>query len=155
VSTALWRGIKDLSARNSSSDSRTYFTSAADGSPRFTSAFAQAWRILAVSISKSSFWRVVTDSPSSHFPVMPPQDWTLPTRIHKVVAGVITVNARLSLRRTSQTLLYLDAVALNQTAGRTVPYKKSASWREATKETREHCKMTLADLNAHRKEHGC
>jgi hypothetical protein len=32
----------DVSARNSCRDSARYFTSAGDGSPRFTSAFAQA-----------------------------------------------------------------------------------------------------------------
>lgn len=53
------------------------------------------------------------------------------------------------------TLVYLDAVALNQKAGRTVADPKSEAWREATKETREVCVARLADLNSHRKEHGC
>ena len=51
--------------------------------------------------------------------------------------------------------LYIDAVTLNQAAGRTVADMKSEAWREATKETREICTMRLADLLAHRKEHGC
>jgi hypothetical protein len=50
---------RDLSKRNSSRDSSRYFTSAANGSPRFTSARAQPCRIRAVSISWSSLWRVV------------------------------------------------------------------------------------------------
>ena len=32
---------------------------------------------------------------------------------------------------------------------------KSESWREATQQARKQCEETLADLNAHRKEHGC
>jgi len=57
--------------------------------------------------------------------------------------------------RLKLTQLYLDAVALNQSASRTVAGKKSEAWREATKETREACMATIADLNAHRQEHSC
>ena len=53
------------------------------------------------------------------------------------------------------TLLYLDAVALNQAASRTVADTKSEAWRKATEETRQICKARLIDLHAHRKEHGC
>jgi hypothetical protein len=53
------------------------------------------------------------------------------------------------------TKLYIDAVAVNQMAGRAIAEMKSEAWREATRETREICTATLADLLAHRKEHGC
>ena len=53
------------------------------------------------------------------------------------------------------TRLYLDAVTLNQAEARTVADMKSEAWREATKETREACTVALADLNDHRKQHGC
>ena len=53
------------------------------------------------------------------------------------------------------TQLYLDAVASNQAASRSVSDKRSEVWREATKETREICTARLADLLAHRKDHGC
>jgi hypothetical protein len=57
--------------------------------------------------------------------------------------------------RLKLTILYLDAVALNQSASRAVADMKSGAWREATKETRELCTEKLADLNGHRQEHGC
>jgi len=45
----------DVSTRNSCRDSARYFTSAGDGTPRLTSAFAQAWRILACTSPKIRF----------------------------------------------------------------------------------------------------
>ncbi len=53
------------------------------------------------------------------------------------------------------TKLYIDAVTLNQAAGRGIADMKSEAWREATRETRADCEMALAELNAHRREHGC
>jgi hypothetical protein len=53
------------------------------------------------------------------------------------------------------TKLYFDAVTLNATAGLPIENKKSQAWREATEQTRAVCTDTLADLNAHRKEHDC
>ena len=53
------------------------------------------------------------------------------------------------------TTIYLAAVVKNSMAGRAVADMKSEDWREATEETRKACEEALADLNAHRKEHGC
>jgi hypothetical protein len=52
-------------------------------------------------------------------------------------------------------LIYVSAVLTNARSGKNIADMKSAAWREATKDTRETCQSTLADLNAHRKEHGC
>ncbi len=51
--------------------------------------------------------------------------------------------------------VYLDAVRKNSIAGMRILNTKSEAWREATKETRAACDVTLADLNRHREEHGC
>jgi hypothetical protein len=51
--------------------------------------------------------------------------------------------------------IYLDAVLELSSAGVHIADMKSEAWREATKETREACQGTLADLNDHRKGHGC
>jgi hypothetical protein len=51
--------------------------------------------------------------------------------------------------------LYLAAVAENSKTGLTIPDMRSEAWRKATKQTREACETALANLNAHRKEHGC
>jgi hypothetical protein len=51
--------------------------------------------------------------------------------------------------------VYLDAVFRNRQAGGTIADMKSEAWREATRVTRIDCEMALAELNAHRREHGC
>ena len=51
--------------------------------------------------------------------------------------------------------IYLAAVAANNEAARIVADMRSEAWREATKDTRAACEEALADLSAHRKEHGC
>src|SRR5277367_532261 len=51
---AFFRVFLDPSSRNSSRQAPTYFVSDGVGTPRFTSASAQARRVLAVSISRSS-----------------------------------------------------------------------------------------------------
>ncbi len=51
--------------------------------------------------------------------------------------------------------VYLDAVRKTSIAGLRILNAKSEAWREATKETRAACDVTLANLNRHREEHGC
>jgi hypothetical protein len=51
--------------------------------------------------------------------------------------------------------IYLDAVVDNARAGLHISDIRSEAWRDATKETREMCEAALAELNAHRREHGC
>lgn len=51
--------------------------------------------------------------------------------------------------------VYLAAVVANALAGREIADKKSEAWRKATKETRELCAVALAELDHHKKEHGC
>ena len=53
------------------------------------------------------------------------------------------------------TRVYLAAVEQNNIAGKKVPDVKSEAWRDATQTTRELCVAALAELNAHKKEHGC
>jgi hypothetical protein len=50
---------------------------------------------------------------------------------------------------------YLEAVTKVFDAGKMVPNITSSKWREATLKARLACKAALADLNRHRKEHGC
>jgi hypothetical protein len=51
--------------------------------------------------------------------------------------------------------IYLDAVADNALVGSAIADPKSEAWLEATTSTRQRCADALADLTAHRKEHGC
>jgi hypothetical protein len=53
------------------------------------------------------------------------------------------------------TNLYLESVVKNNEAGKAATDMKSLVSRDATKETREAYQDALADLNAHRQEHGC
>jgi hypothetical protein len=53
------------------------------------------------------------------------------------------------------TRIYLSAVALYDEQAKTVSDLKSEAWRDASKRLREACQDALANLNAHRKEHGC
>jgi hypothetical protein len=50
---------------------------------------------------------------------------------------------------------YLAAVVEHGKIGARYANHKSEVWREATKETSAACEAAIADLNAHRKEHGC
>jgi hypothetical protein len=51
--------------------------------------------------------------------------------------------------------VYLDAVRKNVMSGARILNTKSEAWREATKKTRAASDVALADLNQHRKKHGC
>jgi hypothetical protein len=51
--------------------------------------------------------------------------------------------------------IYFDAVRKTAIAGMRILNTKTEAWSEATKETRVTCDVALADLNRHRKEHGC
>lgn len=51
--------------------------------------------------------------------------------------------------------VYFDAVRKTAVAGMRILDAKSEEWREATEETRTACDIALADLNRHRKKHGC
>jgi hypothetical protein len=53
------------------------------------------------------------------------------------------------------TTIYFDAIEKNNLAGNVAPDPKSEAWREATKDTRTLCEYALAELNQHRREHGC
>jgi hypothetical protein len=50
---------------------------------------------------------------------------------------------------------YLEATTKVFGAGKVVPNMTSSKWREATQRARAACKAALADLNRHKKEHGC
>ena len=66
-----------------------YLTSAVDGCPRFTSAFAQAWRILAVSITGTNSFRLSAQGVITEFikglsrPVRRPSDSKQPSCFSK------------------------------------------------------------------------
>jgi hypothetical protein len=51
--------------------------------------------------------------------------------------------------------IYLDAVTEISLISVRIADMKNESWRDATHEARGACETALADLNAHRKEHGC
>jgi hypothetical protein len=51
--------------------------------------------------------------------------------------------------------IYLAAIDKHTTASKKVPLVNTEAWRRATEGTREHCSDALADLNTHRREHGC
>jgi hypothetical protein len=50
---------------------------------------------------------------------------------------------------------YLEATTTIFVAGKAIPNMTSAKWKEATLKARALCKTALADLNRHKKEHGC
>jgi hypothetical protein len=51
--------------------------------------------------------------------------------------------------------IYLAAIDQHTAASKTVPLVNSEAWRKATEGTREECTSALANLNDHRREHGC
>jgi hypothetical protein len=51
--------------------------------------------------------------------------------------------------------LYLDAVHRLNEVSQTAADPENEKWREATEQMRVACAAVLADLTAHRKEHGC
>ena len=57
--------------------------------------------------------------------------------------------------RSVLTARFLEVVAANIEAGKTVADMRSPEWREATHDTRAACEDALGALNEHRAEHGC